>query len=76
MSRKNSLFNKTLNTRYFGRKATFYDASISKPKHVKVSGTVTIMDNGIDKSTDATLYIDGESYEVTGMNGNTLTVCK
>jgi hypothetical protein len=32
VSRKKSLFNKTLNTRYFGRKTSFYDDSVSLPK--------------------------------------------
>jgi len=34
MGRKSNLFKKTLNTKYFGSKATFFDDTVSKPKHI------------------------------------------
>jgi len=34
MGRKSSLFKKTLNTKYFGRKAIFFDDTVSKPNHM------------------------------------------
>ncbi|MBU3142390.1 hypothetical protein [Clostridium sp. CF012] len=34
MGRKSNLFKKTLNTKYFGRKAMFFDDTVSKPNRM------------------------------------------
>ncbi|MBU3076047.1 hypothetical protein [Clostridium estertheticum] len=34
MGRKSNLFKKTLNTKYFGRKSTFFDDTVSKPNNM------------------------------------------
>jgi len=59
MGRKSTLFKKTLNTRYFGRKATFFDDTVSNPKHMHNDAGVTIIDNSINDFNAATLYADG-----------------